>query len=148
MRRTFEFVSSAETQATLLKVITFLYQRTSSSRSTRPRESGPDGCSLPLWSSELPPSTCVCALVCVGRVICLAYCLSTPLAVGGGAPQCREQKPCRASKLQQRGGGEGCRDSSRVLLIWGQQWRSVLFIHVFIEKMSILWFGSSQDWFV
>lgn len=120
------------------------------------------------WAS----SSYVCVYVCVWGaggwrgVTCSAYCLSTPLPAGGGGRHFMAENKSRAARptfkkvqyalhssfssqwWQQRGWGEGWRDSSRFLLTWGQRWRSVLFIHYFIEKMSILWFGPSEDWFV
>lgn len=56
MKHTFEFAASAKTEAPLLKVITFLYQRRSSSRRSRPRRCSPDCCSLPQRRAGRLPS--------------------------------------------------------------------------------------------
>lgn len=56
MKRTFEFAASAKMEAPLQKVITFLYQRTSSSWRSRPGEYSPDCSSLPRRRAEHLPS--------------------------------------------------------------------------------------------
>lgn len=168
MKRTFEFAASAKTEAPLQKVITFLYQRTSSSRRSRPRESSPDCCSLPPRGAEHLPSARGGPLSFALHPVCRRFLQRRhyvteqkprlhssfgKLVVKATGPGFKNVQYVLDSSFsshwrQQWGGGQGRRDCSRLLLIWGQLWHSVLFIHYFIEKMSVLWFGPSQDRFV
>lgn len=151
-------------EATLQNVITFLYQRRSRSRRSRPRKYSSDCSSLLQRRSGRLPAACVVGL------ICSAYCLSTlpavaenkshvgARAVGGlvtkaAGPAFKICGTCWTHRFQVNDGSSEAEGRDEGILqgfYWsgGQLWRSALFIHYFIEKMSVLWFGSSQDWFV